>query len=155
MSIDLTKLTPAPWVYDERTGIASVFAGTPPDCLLSHNLPRCIASKSASWSPIGTGGLIAGWTWNEADLADMEFIALARNAFDVMMRRSWTYGIDRNERIYIWDARGYDVEGLPDREWGSNPFTALVEAEKWYREHIDNSQERFTPSSPNTEERDT
>lgn len=80
MPLDLNNLTPAPWHYEERIGMAAVFAGVPPECLIDE-CPRCIASKSASLEGI------QGWVWNPADLADMEFIALARNAFDVMARR--------------------------------------------------------------------
>ncbi len=79
--MDLDKLTPAPWIYDLRVGIASVFAGQPPECL-SHECPRCIASKLAAWAE-------KGWQWNEADIADMEFIALARNDLDVKQRTGW------------------------------------------------------------------
>lgn len=85
----------------------------------------------------------------EPDLAALEFAALARNAFDVMMRRGWcalrdeyaddpsaawflyyhrTNFLTREElRLETWRAE----HGFPD------PFTALVEAERWYKENVE------------------
>jgi len=57
MSIDLSKLTPAPWIADRR----------------EIEVPE-------NFHIYDEGG------HNEEDAA---FIALARNAFDVMMRRGW------------------------------------------------------------------
>lgn len=52
---------------------------------------------------------------------DLEFIALARNAFDVLMRRGWHPSRD--------SAGGWWCEYVhaPD------PFTALVLADEWYK----------------------
>jgi hypothetical protein len=72
------------------------------------------------------------------DAVDAEFIALARNAFDVMMRRGWWAARlkDGKWRVSTFCAihgesafRKFLVHQMCD-----DPFTALVEADKWYRE---------------------
>lgn len=70
---------------------------------------------------------------------DAEFIALARNAFDVLQRRPWTikkwddgrWGIAMNVG-YHWPDH---CLGMPN-EW-PDPFTALVAADEWYKEHVE------------------
>lgn len=70
--------------------------------------------------------------------ADAELIALARNALDVMMRREWGVGgasrwwaalppTECPEKFRRW----CDDHYFPD------PFTALIEADHWYREHVE------------------
>ena len=139
--LEIESLTPAPWVCDERVGTVGVFAGQPPECL-THECPRCIASKSASWDT-STG--ISGWSWNDADIADMQFIALARNAFDVMMRRGWYSQKAKNEKFvtwYVWDesdSPAIKISVQDSAKW-NDPFTALVEADKWYKANIEEQQ---------------
>lgn len=73
------------------------------------------------------------------------FIILARNAWDVMVRRGW--GVHRRH------PEGWVVSGmlgechlsdahLAFAEWVSmtifqDPFTALVEADRWYKENVE------------------
>ncbi len=65
---------------------------------------------------------------------EAEFIALARNAFDVMVRRGWgvaCYGPGR------WVVPGfskhwYVVHAGPPYDY-PDPFTALVEADNWLK----------------------
>jgi len=69
------------------------------------------------------------------------FAALACNAFGVMMRRKWH--VEPNDdgtawRVWSgdgvwWYSRG---EMPPQIEW-PDPFTALVEADKWYVENVE------------------
>ncbi len=75
--------------------------------------------------------------------ADAEFIALARNAFDVMLRRGW--GVERvwdnDLRVYRW----YIVTDAPRalREGFADPFTALVKADEWMKkQEAENGQQR-------------
>jgi hypothetical protein len=68
-----------------------------------------------------------------------EFIVLARNAFDVMMRRGWFVVPNYMTRPgTAWRVKtawpNCEVEW---KEW-PDPFTALVEADKWFRENVDN-----------------
>lgn len=72
--------------------------------------------------------------------ADHEFICLARNAFDVMMRRQWHAWPDSklfgDELRIVWYVCAPQV---PKEHCGpcDNPFVALVEADKWYSENIE------------------
>ena len=72
-----------------------------------------------------------------------EFVAIARAAFDVMMRRKWepqawleggqsSWGVDSSEKEMPYD--------LCDMRW-PDPFTALVEADKWYKENVEEGQD--------------
>lgn len=61
---------------------------------------------------------------------DAEFYLLARNAFDVMMRRGW-YPRPHFGKWRAHGADGYMGDEFPD------PFTALVETDKWYKENVE------------------
>jgi hypothetical protein len=81
---------------------------------------------------------------------DAEFIALARNAFDVMMRRGWVAVRSNSLKTNPWFVQDENREQLrvlgpedddgdetwlyPD--WAADPFTALVEAHQWYQDHM-------------------
>jgi hypothetical protein len=70
--------------------------------------------------------------------SNAEFIALARNAFDVMMRRGW--GVTTDRYVDLWDAIHGDTGGIvmEGSERGfPDPFTALVEADAWYKANIE------------------
>ena len=67
--------------------------------------------------------------------ADFKFFVLARHAFDVMLRRKWNpefysdgWGVDSAER--------YLTLQLMRLRW-PDPFTAIVEADMWYRKNIE------------------
>ncbi len=127
--MDLSKLTPAPW----ETG---------PDTEYDDGITKLIYAS---------GYHVAGG----ADPANAEFIALARNAFDVMMRRGWwaewrSLGGIRNHGFngpigWIACKRGNDRIMNVRNEMENDPLTALVEADKWYCEHVE-----ATPASPAT-----
>ena len=114
---DLIKLTPAPW-----------HAVVLPDGMINEWMVR-FASVENPCIPCDSTVL---------DKAHAEFIALARNAFDVMMRRGWT--IHKDERTGGW----FPVEVVgghsPIRllRWEHHPihhpFEALVEADRWLAE---------------------
>ncbi len=83
-----------------------------------------------------------GWC-PEADVWENQpFIALARNAYDVMMRRGW-YPVPVESEL--WNVCTQGLAGkLPEEFWEAwrklrfaDPFTALVEADAWYREHVE------------------
>lgn len=80
---------------------------------------------------------------------DAAFIALARNAFDVMMRRGWantrqfhadgkiTWGAD----FCRFDPKSFfEFSNLPHANSFDDPFTALVEADKWYLDNVEKSK---------------
>lgn len=89
---------------------------------------------SAPWTDTGFG-IYAGGTdaFPCYSVSVREFVVLARNAFDVMMRRGWSVTPTRSG----WKVR------LPDRDHPvelvtyADPFTALVEADALYREHVE------------------
>lgn len=133
MSIDLTKLTPAPWQVRRRNdefdfGVVSrvVEGGV-------HMFAVCRTGNNNRTSS------------NKRDVedTDAEFIALARNAFDVMTRRLWrpvVMSVCLEENNWVsrnkWCVGGIGLKP-PDQPFYDDPFTALVEADKWYRENIE------------------
>lgn len=106
MNID--KLTPAPWGFADG-------------CWVDPEGNPVFETSSDQ--------LIVG------NVDDIEFVSLARNAFDIMMRRGWWAVCDSEK----WWVRG---EGTGpylyhnDQPW-ADPFTALTEADKWYRENVE------------------
>ena len=77
--------------------------------------------------------------------ADAAFIALARNAFDVMMRRGWypVFSPEHNRWTVctqgLWNRMSGEL-ALSFRDathFCGNPFAALVEADKWYAENVE------------------
>ncbi len=120
MSLDLTKLTPAPWCVRHGELDSSVFCGSenPLDAKCGFHLPGS---------------------------TDAAFIALARNAFDVMMRRKFSpEKVGENEFSVLMDGEtlGSMWIGFTDPYTGkrlvwADPFTALVEADEWYRENVE------------------
>lgn len=133
MTLDLTKLSAAPWTwhwperFDDYEGpMASLFDGS--------GEIVCNFGDSTLYYP--TQG-------SEPSPTDAEFIALARNAFDVMMRRGWEV---HHIRVGQWGVPYVMHEGefrawlkLDPKALAADPFTALVEADRWYRENIEKS----------------
>lgn len=122
MALDLSKLTPAPWEL----------------VLQDWQPPQLLAADKMS-GLIGTGH-------TESAEAMLQFAALARNAFDVKVRRGWSeIRIDG-----LWmavDDRGRPIDDTwlvqhPDRtptmqRFWPYPYISLVEANKWYRENVE------------------
>lgn len=123
MSIDLSKLTPAPWTTysdsDPRFG------------------PCRICNEEKGLIVLEANAHIDGWLAVNPD--DFAFIALARNAFDVMMRRAWSPEGCLDE----WSVTEPDIhtptgtisssKPIGGKYW-PDPFTALVEADRWMSE---------------------
>lgn len=113
--MDLSQVTPAPWLPGQNTdGQHTVYAGSGVDV-------------TPAWTNTARGRPMAQ--------ADAEFIALARNACDVMLRRSWGPYNDA-EKWYVSGENAGVVEAAGANGPYPDPFTALVEADRWYREHI-------------------
>jgi hypothetical protein len=122
--MDLSKLAPAPWTSDGCYvhGPVVVGDGDVPDY--------------SSMTIYDEGG------HNEDEA---KFIALARNAFDVMMRRGW-YAVTRGDEWTVPFCLAEEDAGFPWKAYESvtgkeaswpDPFTALVEADRWYRENVE------------------
>jgi hypothetical protein len=120
--LDLSKLTPAPW-YNERR-----FSN---GCEI---VPRICCEKNASRECGRIADLVgAPYLGYESTLVNAEFIALARNAFDVMVRRGWSIRKDKlGSRWHVPEAHRPNYCAA-----GDDPFTALVEADKWYKENVE------------------
>jgi len=117
--LDIAKVTPAPWFAKCEGICCGVYQGSPEKQGVSIDL------QDPTW-------------------ADAQFIALARNAFDVMMRREWgvkqcTVGPECEPAWYADWSTVTNVE-MPDSLYCKDPFTALVEADKWYRENVEKVQ---------------
>ena len=125
--MDLSKLTPAPWIVDVPGCVCHRF---------KEGGARTIAIPGNGYNP-----------WPQ-DVADAEFIALARNAFDVIMRRGWWAIKDIHDTFFVKgpcekSTLSHLMTPHPKDDWGNpsrfpDPFTALVEADKWYRENVEN-----------------
>lgn len=115
-TLDLSKLTPATWFCEKE----------PTKIILSSSDVQRIA-----------------WVFDNAfDENHTEFIALARNAFNIMMRRGWRLvnGVQHGVDGLFWAAQGpFDHHEIGvDGKWHSDPFTALIEADRWFSEHVEN-----------------
>ncbi len=114
--MDLSKLTPAPWKADCES---TAWVASKSDCAL-------ILCND----PIHGG---------EAE-ENAAFIALARNAFDVMMRREC--GIQKLNRWVLTCKTGWLY--LAGRNWIADDlaiaYELLVEADKWYVANVENAK---------------
>ena len=82
--------------------------------------------------------------------ADAEFIAISLNAFDVMMRRGVDWlslePMDGKMAVDIYDygwmppVGEFQPSGLATGARFADPFTAWVEADKWYKENVEAKQ---------------
>ncbi len=135
--IDLTKLTPAPW---ESTNDAVPYSpkqkNSFSDCGASiYGLNGCeVVIGGAQDEQGGAVGVL-----NNEDAA---FIALARNAFDVMMRhKDWEImWIGEWCVVSFCDILTKELYGKymkDNQQRFNNPFTAFVEADKWHQVNVE------------------
>lgn len=124
MEIDLTKLSPASWKPDIGAS-------------------QCPDEDFDLWFARGPMRKLP-YSRREEVAADAAFIALARNAFDVMMRRGWMPIKHQDKDWYAsFEADEADaffgLDTLPVQKGVlyPDPFTALVEADKWYKENVE------------------
>lgn len=107
-------------------------------------LRRVALSYQHEYEP---GEFASVWAAREMDWDFAEFIAIARAAFDVMMRRGWnpmlnpcdekTWRVDMNDgTCFAYGHEDEFNEGVNPADW-PDPFTALVEADRWYRENVE------------------
>lgn len=111
--MDVSKLSPAPWRLS--------------GCEKHPDGGKVICNKLRDAN---------GKTVLSAD--DLEFAALARNAFEVMVRRGWSAHNTANKGLWFVDVptrRPFDGGSI--RIKADDPFTALVEADAWYAANIE------------------
>ncbi len=125
--IDLSKLTPAPWFITVFATVKESDKVTP---------DTFIVSEDDTW--------IAQMDQPECE-NDAAFIALARNAFDVMMRHpEW-------QIMWIGEWCVVSLADVLTREMDNkymkavqqicnNPFSAFVAADEWVKENIEKPQ---------------
>jgi len=116
---DPAKLTAAPWFitgFDVETD----------------------AGRTASLEFIVSGN--DDWLFEKrsAQESDLEFVVMARLAFDVMMRRGWHAFYHHAGCWLVRDVNGERVCAGSIPVQARDPFTVLVEADRWYRENVDN-----------------
>ena len=69
---------------------------------------------------------------------DAKGSALARNAFDVMMRRGWSSKRHSDQKQWYVDTpTRIPPDGATTRHEHADPFTALVEADLWYVKNVE------------------
>lgn len=134
--MDVSKLTPAPWQVKPGT-----FDVQEPG--EQEDFPCTIAKCwSSSFAPT-----------KDIARTNRDFIILARNAFDVMMRRGWSVSgwrggsVSGSEWMVVTQPGGHPVDNDWYREnpggasglqrFWPDPFTALVEADEWYKANVE------------------
>jgi hypothetical protein len=113
MGINLEKLSAAPWVawQTQPTG-SSTWDGK----MAIAGLPILTVDRAPVFREV-----------------DAQFIALARNAFAVLMNRGWH---PRRFEDGKWGVYGDNLLGVC-ADLADDPFTALVQADAWYRENVE------------------
>lgn len=142
--MNVEKLTPAPWVADLMHGLHQVrcsrYAGVAGHPFKAKGFSGFDGEKSVE--------LIDGFKEVPYSDEDCEFIALARNAFDVLMRRGWNcYQLDDGWYVEDGGNKGENPgkilcairqrDGTNEILHWPDPFTALVEADKWFKENVE------------------
>ena len=119
--IDLGKLTPAPWEWWTSNSFRRLTGGDGKD----GGVLSGVIQPSDHHPDILGGG------------TDMEFIVLARAAFDVMMRRGWTANrIDTQDGPQTAWHVDVGIRGQRTTSW-PDPFTALCDADEWYKANVE------------------
>lgn len=122
--IDLSKLTPAPW---------EVHDGGRPD----HSI---CAVQGDGCRPLFERTLFERWDC-KTDTTDAEFACVARNAFDVMQRLNVDIVVavcTMFSSKEMSHAQRKDFAAFVAGQNFTDLFTALVEADKWYRQNVQN-----------------
>lgn len=139
--MDLSKLTPAPWIATEAIEWHPKQRGSFTDrgAFIMHG-DRVVVEGGLQDEQGGAVGVLKQ--------VDAEFIALARNAFDVMMRRGWgvvwigglvkKWGVDWN--LDNVPPRFHDLlrdAVVSGSLYADDPITAIIESDRWYAENVD------------------
>ena len=130
----MSDLTPAPWtcgpVHKESEGKTWI--------TFTEQVEIYPPSQKEAGLDYQPGGPVCSVSVAEFP-GNAEFIALARNAYDVMMRRGWCAEPKRDGQ---WGVRKFNNHFYPNGPQGvvtswPCPFTALVEADKWYAANVE------------------
>ena len=141
--MDLTKLTSAPWIWSQNDpGWGSLAR-------------MMLKGPDGAFVLMGAGVRTDGVILIERE-GDAAFIVLARKAFDVLMRRGWVVSPcdGKWDVLMKFNARGKGVNSGKGWACGSvmsviagevtrlydDPFTALVEVDRWLKERETNDR---------------
>jgi hypothetical protein len=126
---DLKAISPAPWLVrpQEFDDWGLVRAGDGKPVLSTCCESRIGDARNLPYGPEREAG-------PPEVAANAEFAALARNAYDVMMRRGWYAGPCNKGGWEAFYADGTPVDGLSPNIGHADPFTALVAADAWMKE---------------------
>lgn len=94
-------------------------------------------TPTVSWHPENWDAYTLHWLHSDEGGHDLTFLQLARAAFDVMMRRGW--GVENRGGWYATSKYGDRAVGGTDLY--PDPFTALVEADAWYKQNVEAAPE--------------
>lgn len=96
-------------------------------------------TPAESWHPENWDGFTLNFLRSPAGAADLSLIKLARNAFDVMMRRRWSVFCASNGRWAVTWPEANSLHRFCNATGNSypDPFTAVVEANEWYKTNMD------------------
>lgn len=96
-------------------------------------------AKNVVYGPDGMIGEFGfGYLFNDPEMiANAAFTCLARNAFEVMMRRGEGFMLCQTD-----DGKRWMIDcSIGNHGWipgfWPDPFTALVEADKWYTQNVE------------------
>ena len=137
--IDLSKLTPAPLTARSKGQVTLHPSGQ------TITVPAHVVRLDKDDQGRNRTTMVADFHQSQADA---EFHVIARNAFDIMMRRGWHASSEiKNDGTVQWwvcgldcGHGGYDSMDYHDGEFEKyltntrwpDPFTAIVSAEAWY-----------------------
>jgi hypothetical protein len=142
MTLDLANLSPAPWkvgreIYD-NWGTVRDATGKPVASTCFHAQADFDAFRRTH--QFGTPEHDRG---PEPIPTNAEFIALARIAFDVMMRRGWHAEQSEDGSWFVPQAIiemfAAALRGAALATHHADPFAALVAAEEWYKANVEKS----------------
>lgn len=96
-------------------------------------------TPAGSWNPENWDCVTLCWMQGKHGAADLAFVKIARLAFDVMMRRGWHAEkcVESGQWFIPKLVLHFHQPGSIEAAYADDPFTALVNADKWYRENVD------------------
>jgi hypothetical protein len=134
VTFDVSKLSPAPFVFDERVRSMAVYCGPKVGCFDELQETVCY---------IGWGPGDPAWDLDRRR-ADWALLALARNALDVQLRRGWHAARTIDFKWYVpavlavMTQRQYD-DGGADALYQSDPYTAILKANVWFVANVESA----------------
>jgi hypothetical protein len=141
--MNLEQLSPNPWKWEKITPSCEC-----PEGIYDEGALTLLSDSGVVIQPLGGEGAGGGWWDLQVNEDDAEFITLARNALDVLMNRKyWQVRFNPGNQKWFVDFHSKRFDTILAREKTGyvhdhlDPFTALVEADRWYKENIEGKHE--------------